>query len=156
MRVEKDFEELLKLFNQAKVKYCIVGAFAVAFYAIARYTKDMDIYVEPSLENGEKIIKALKKFGFKFPNLRADDFEKEGNIIQLGFEPVRVDIINLLSGCTFESVWKTKQKGQYGRTKVFFIGLDELIVNKKSSPRSQDKKDIEILQKARKKIRKNI
>jgi len=65
MKVEKDYEELLKLFNKHKVKYCIIGAYAVAFYAKPRYTKDMDILVEPSIKNGQKIVNALNEFGFK-------------------------------------------------------------------------------------------
>lgn len=60
MIVELDYEELLKLFNKHKVKYCIVGGFAVAFYAKPRYTKDIDIVIEPTMENGKKIVAALK------------------------------------------------------------------------------------------------
>ena len=60
MKTEKDFEELLKLFNKNKVRYCIIGAFAVGFHARPRYTKDMDILVEPAPENAKKIIKAFR------------------------------------------------------------------------------------------------
>src|SRR5881397_1990747 len=63
-RVEKDFAELLQLFNKHRVRYCIVGAFAVGFYALPRYTKDLDIGVEPSVANGERICRALREFGF--------------------------------------------------------------------------------------------
>ena len=63
MKVEKNYEELLKLFNKHKVKYCIIGAFAVAFYAKPRYTKGLDIFIEPSSENAEKIRKTLVDFG---------------------------------------------------------------------------------------------
>jgi len=93
MKVEKDYEELLKLFNKHRVKYCIIGAYAVAFYAKPRYTKDMDILVEPSIKNGQKIVNALNEFGFKSLNLSEKDFSLRGKIIQLGYEPVRVDII---------------------------------------------------------------
>ena len=93
MRVEKDFEELLKLFNQFKVKYCIIGAFAFAFYALPRYTKDLDILIEPTLKNGKKIVEALNKFGFGSLNLSINDFCHKGKFIQLGYEPIRVDLI---------------------------------------------------------------
>lgn len=74
MRVEKDFLELLKLFNRHGVKYCIVGAFAVAFHFKPRYTKDIDLIVEPSSKNAKKIMKAIKAFGFGGTGLSEKDF----------------------------------------------------------------------------------
>ena len=150
MKVEKDYEELLKLFNKNKVRYCIIGAYAVAFYAEPRYTKDMDILVEPDIENACKIIKSLNEFGFKSLELTEGDFSQKGKIIQLGYEPVRVDIITSIEGCSFNEVWNHKTSGVYGRQKVFFIGIDELIKNKKASRRKQDKIDLDILLSVRK------
>lgn len=153
-KTEKDYEELLRLFNKHKVKYCIVGAFAVAFYAVPRYTKDMDILVKPDIENGKRIVNALNEFGFEGLKLFADDFSKKGRIIQLGYEPVRIDIVTSIEGCNFEQVWKNKKRGQYSKEKVYFIGLDELIKNKKASGRKQDKVDIDVLLIAKKRKRK--
>ena len=145
MRTEKDYEELLKLFNKNKVKYCIVGAYAVAIYAVPRYTKDIDILIEASKENAQKIIKALNEFGFSSLKLTEKDFVQTEKIIQLGYEPVRVDILTSIEGCDFKEVWENKTKGAYGKQKVFFIGLNELVKNKKASKRKQDKIDLEIL-----------
>ena len=83
MRIERDYEELLRLLNRHEVKYCIVGAYAVAFYGKARFTKDMDVLVEPSLENGKRLVKALSDFGFENSGLTAQDFTERGSIIQL-------------------------------------------------------------------------
>uniref|UniRef100_A0A7V0Z7I1 Nucleotidyltransferase family protein n=1 Tax=candidate division WOR-3 bacterium TaxID=2052148 RepID=A0A7V0Z7I1_UNCW3 len=150
MKVEKDYEDLLKLFNKHKVKYCIVGAFAVAFYARPRYTKDIDILIEPSQENSNKIAKALNDFGFGSLDLKPGDFTKKNRIIQLGYEPVRIDIMTSLTGCSFDRIWRHKKVGRYGRTKVFFIGINELIENKKKSDRRQDKIDLNLLLKVKK------
>ncbi|MFZ2602849.1 MAG: hypothetical protein WAX79_02470, partial [Candidatus Omnitrophota bacterium] len=98
MKREKDYEDLLRLFNKHKVRYCIVGAFAVAFYALPRYTKDMDILVNPGIDNGRRIVNALKEFGFKSLKLTEEDFSREGKLVQLGYEPVRVDLITSISG----------------------------------------------------------
>lgn len=147
MRVEKDFEELLELFNKHKVKYCIVGAFAVGFYVYPRYTKDMDILVEPSLVNGENITAALREFGFGSLNLDPEDFAREGAIIQIGYEPVRVDIINSIKGANFKQIWANKTTGPYGKQKVFFIGKKELIEAKRKAGRPQDKIDLKKLEK---------
>lgn len=152
MKVEKDYEDLLRLFNRHRVKYCIVGAFAVAFYARPRYTKDIDILIDPSQKNSDKIVKALNDFGFGSLDLKPEDFTKEGRIIQLGFEPVRIDIMTSLGGCTFDEIWKNKKIGRYGNTKVYFIGIEELIKNKKNSDRQQDKIDLALLLKTKKKF----
>ncbi len=152
MKVEKDYEELLKLFNKHKVKYCIIGAYAVAFYAKPRYTKDMDILVEPSIKNGQKIVNALNEFGFKSLNLSEKDFSLRGKIIQLGYEPVRVDIITSIQGFTFKQVWRNKALGTYGEEKVYIIGINELIKSKEISERKQDQVDLDILLSARAKL----
>lgn len=145
MRVEKDFEELLRFFNKHGVKYCIAGAFAVGFHGYPRYTKDMDIFVEPSLENGGKIVDALAEFGFASLNLTPEDFLDPHAIVQLGYEPVRVDLITSLKGCSFAAAWKHRKQGIYGRQKVFFLGLSQLMRNKKLAGRSQDRADLDHL-----------
>lgn len=145
MKVEKDYEELLRLFNKNRVRYCIVGAYAVALYVKPRYTKDMDILVEPNVENARRIINSLREFGFKKLGLKERDFAQEDKIIQLGYEPVRVDIITSIDGCSFQEIWKNKKEFPYGREKVFFIGINELIKNKKATKRKQDKVDLDML-----------
>ena len=145
MMVEKDYEEFLKSLNKNKVKYCIVGAYAVGFYAIPRNTKDIDILVEPTLSNGQRIVKALKGFGFASLGLKAEDFSRKKEIIQLGYAPVRIDLITSLKGCTFKEIWQHKKTGKYGNEKVFFIGLEELVKSKEKTGRPQDKADTKIL-----------
>ncbi len=147
MNIHKDYAELLELFEKHKVKYCIVGAYALAFYAIPRYTKDLDLFVDPNTKNGEKIILALNEFGFKLTNLKPEDFAKPGMILQFGVEPIRIDIINQIDGCSFQEVWNNKKRGLYGNKKYNFIGLKDLAKNKKKSGRKIDLEDLEILNK---------
>ena len=153
MRMEKDFKEFLRLLNENKVKYCIVGAYAVSLYAEPRYTKDMDILVEPTLENGRKIIKALKMFGFKSLGLTENDFIEKDQFIQLGYPPVRIDMITSIKGSSFEEIWRNKKEEYYGNEKVFVIGLNELIKTKKAVNRPNDKADLAALIKYKKKKR---
>jgi predicted nucleotidyltransferase len=150
VKVEKDYEDLLKLLNKHKVRYCIVGAFAVAFYAKPRYTKDIDIFVSPEIGNAKRIMEALSEFGFGRVGLKEEDFSKPGKIIQLGYEPVRIDIVTFIDGCSFEEVWGKREQGIYGKQKVSFIGLNELIKNKKAAMRKQDEVDLDILLEAKK------
>ena len=150
MRVEKDYEEFLSLLNKHNVKYCIIGAFAVAFYAKPRYTKDIDILVEPSDDNAKKILEAIGEFGFGKLAISIEDITEEGNILQLGYEPLRIDLLNKLEGFRFQDIWQNRVTGDYGSEKVYIIGLDDLIKNKKMSDRPSDKIDIELLEKGRK------
>lgn len=145
METQKDFEELLELLNRNKVKYCVVGAYAVAFYSRPRYTKDMDIVVEATKENARRIVKTLADFGFESLKLKEQDFMEEGKIIQLGHEPIRVDLLTSIGGISFKQIWAHRVVGKYGRQKAFFIGLDELIKSKKHAGRKQDDVDISLL-----------
>ncbi len=144
--VEKDYEELFGCLNKHKVKFCIVGAYAVAFHAVPRFTKDLDIFIEASEENAKRVIRALNEFGFSSLRLSVQDFSKPGKTIQLGYEPLRVDLLTEIDGRTFHQVWKNRKKGFYGKTKICFIGLSDLIRNKQVSKRKQDAADIETLQ----------
>ena len=155
MDVEKDFKELLGLLNKHKVKYCVIGAYAFGFHARPRYTKDMDILIEPTLQNAKRIMSALEEFGFKSLNLTEQDFCKEGQCIQLGYEPVRVDLLTSIGGLKFAKVWKNKVKENYGDVCVYFIGLDELIKAKQIAHRKQDLADLEVLLDIKKRKTKN-
>lgn len=145
MKVEKDYEEFFALFNKHNVRYVIIGAYAVGFHAKPRYTKDIDILVEPSQKNAESIMNALTEFGFGGLDLSCRDFIKRDNIIQLGYEPLRIDILTSVKGCGFSRAWKNRVVGDYGREKVYFIGIHELIKIKKLSGRASDKIDLALL-----------
>ncbi len=146
MKVEKDYEDFLKLLNKNNVKYCIIGSFALAFHAKPRYTKVMDILIEPSVKNAERVINALKEFGFESLGLVKKDFMKRDQVIQLCYEPVRIDILTSIAGCSFDEVWENIDISQYGKTEVNFISKSDLIKNKKAVGRKQDLADLDILQ----------
>jgi len=149
--LEKDYAEFLKLLNRNKVKYCIVGAHALAFYAVPRYTKDLDVFLEQSRDNARRVLKTLREFGFKNLNLTEEDLLKPETIIQMGYEPVRIDLVTFIDGCPFERAWKNRKKGNYGRERVFFIGLNDLKRNKRAAKRKQDLADLELLRRLKKK-----
>jgi hypothetical protein len=127
------------------VRYCVVGAFALAFHARPRYTKDMDVLIEPTTENAERLLTALVEFGFGSLNLAIEDFSTQGNIIQLGYEPIRIDIMTSIKGLKFAKVWKSRIRGPYGKQSVNFIDRKNLIRAKRLSNRAQDKADLEML-----------
>ncbi|MCK5801510.1 MAG: hypothetical protein KAI66_01700 [Lentisphaeria bacterium] len=149
MRVEKDYEELLELFNRHDVRYCIVGAFAVALHGRPRYTKDIDILVDTTPTNAGRVLAALDSFGFGALELTVEDFSHPGQIIQLGFEPLRIDILTAIAGLPFDEIWQDRVVARYGETNAVFIGLDDLMKAKRLANRSQDRADLEVLERVR-------
>jgi hypothetical protein len=147
MNVEKDFREFIALLNGHDVRYLIIGGFAFSFYAEPRYTKDIDILIENSHENADNLIKALQVFGFTDTALSQKDFLESGQVIQLGVEPVRIDILTSIKGIDFRNLWKDRVAGRYGDIKVWFISKNDLIRIKRISGRKQDIADIEKLEK---------
>jgi hypothetical protein len=145
MEVQKDFRELLALFNEHKVEYVIVGGYALAFHGAPRYTGDIDILIHPDTANAHRILAALDEFGFGSVDLKAADFQKQGNVIQLGVPPVRVDIITSLTGVSWEDVCAGRVQGKYGDIPVHYIGREQFISNKRAVGRKKDLADIEAL-----------
>jgi hypothetical protein len=138
----KDFEELLRFFVSHGAKAVIVGAHAVAFHAKPRYTKDLDVFVEPTHENAERVLEALTEFGCGDLGLTVADFSEPGRIVQLGFPPNRIDLMTSIDGVSFEEVWNGRVQATYGSARVFMIGREELIRNKAASARPQDLADL--------------
>ena len=143
MEVQQDFKELLALFNMHKVDYVIVGAYALGFHGIPRYTGDLDILVKPDHLNAAKIIKALYEFGFGSVGLTAADFEVEGKMVQLGFAPIRIDIMTSITGVSWDQARSGLVKGHFGDLTVPYIGRSEFIKNKKALGRKKDLADLE-------------
>ena len=145
MEVQQDFKELLELLNAHKAEYIIVGAYALAFHGVPRFTGDMDILVKPDPKNAESILAALKEFGFGSLDLTISDFQQPDKVIQLGVAPVRVDLITSLTGVTWQQANEGKVKGTYGDVPVYYLGRKEFISNKKALGRKKDLADIEAL-----------
>ncbi len=145
MEIQSDFKELLELFNAHNVDYIIVGGYALAFHGAPRFTGDIDIFVAPVENNAEKIILALRDFGFESIELDKEDFISPEKVIQLGVPPVRIDIMTSLTGVSWAQAQSGKVPGNYSGVPVYFIGRSELIKNKKVLHRKKDIADIESL-----------
>ena len=145
MEVQPDFKDLLGLFNEHKVEYMIVGGYALAYHGAPRYTRDIDIYVKPDSQNAELIMKALADFGFSSVGLTIEDFKNPDKVIQLGVPPVRVDIITSISGILWKDAFSGCVDGKYGDVPVKYIGLNEFIINKRTTGRKKDLSDLEAL-----------
>lgn len=147
MKVEKDFEEFVKLLNEHEVRYLIVGAYAVGFHAEPTYTADIDIWVEPSKKNAEKVIQVLKNFGFGDVDILEEDILNPDMVTQLGYPPVRIDILSSISGLKFQGAFQTRVQGIFGSTKAYFLSAKDLVKNKESTGRTKDRADAETVRK---------
>ena len=145
MEAQQDFRDLLALFNAHKVDYLIVGAHALAYHGVPRYTGDMDILVRPDPENARRILKALGEFGFGSVGLTAEDFTLPDKMIQLGVAPVRMDIVTSITGVSWEEAAAGRVQGNYGDIVVYFIGRKEFIRNKQALGSKKDQADLEAL-----------
>lgn len=146
LKVEKDFEDFIELLNNNDVKYLIVGAYALALYAKPRNTGDIDIFFLAEEENSLRILNTLKEFGFGEIGIKQKDLLAEGRIIQLGVNPVRIDLMNSIDGVDFIEAYPKLKKTNFGRTLANFISYEDLIKNKLSSNRKKDQADLEELQ----------
>ena len=145
MEAQKDFKELLELLNRNAVEFLVVGAYALAFHGAPRFTGDIDLYIRPARDNAERMLRALVAFGFRSPDLSAEDFMKPDQVVQLGVPPVRVDLLTSISGVTWEEAESAKAAGFYGEVPVFFLGRDHYIKNKRAIGRKKDLADLEAL-----------
>lgn len=146
MGVNKDFEDLLRCLNQEKTEFIIVGAYAVIFYTEPRYTKDIDFWINPTTENAQKVLSALKKFGAPTKNLTVEDLTNNNMVYQIGIEPNRIDIIMNIAGVNFSDAWKKKNPTSYGNEKAYILDLNDLIKAKKKAGRPRDLLDLEKLE----------
>ncbi len=145
MNILPDFEELFRLLEDHHVDYMIVGGYAVAYHGYPRFTKDIDVFFRLTGENAERLRLALTAFGFRDEELPLDAFMTPGNVLTFGVVPVRVDLLNEIDGISYEEARPNAVRASYGGVEVTFIGLDDLIRNKKATPRARDKGDVEEL-----------
>ena len=146
MIIDKDFKEFIQLLNKNKVKYLVVGGYAVALHGHPRYTKDLDIWIWINKSNAEKLINTLNEFGLNSLGLKPDDFLSSGNVIQLGYPPNRIDLLTSVDGVDFNSCYESRIEVEIENINVDFIDLENLKKNKKASGRYQDLADLENLE----------
>jgi hypothetical protein len=143
--MSSDLKELLVCLNQHRVKYVVVGGYAVMKYTEPRFTKDVDLLSEASVSNSKKVVAALTAFGAPVSNLSPTEFSQEGTMYFMGIAPARVDILTRVKGAKFVNIYKTSQEGTLFGAKVRFISKANLIRTKKAAGRPQDLLDLEKL-----------
>jgi len=146
MVLNPDFTGFLQLLNDNQVRYLVTGGYAVAVHGYPRYTKDLDIWIDLSRDNAQKLIAALDEFGFASLNLAEQDFFEPGTVIQLGYPPNRIDLLTTITGVDFSNCFESRIVVRVGDVDVNFISLDNLRKNKRAVGRPQDLADLDNLE----------
>ncbi len=147
MALSRDLREFIELLNSHEVEFLVVGAHALAYHGLPRYTKDIDLFIATSKPNAAALFKAVEEFGFGSTGLKEEDFLATDVVIQLGVEPNRIDLLTGLSGIEWEEAWEDRVQGTLDGLPVAFISKDCFIKNKLASARPQDIADVARLRK---------
>jgi hypothetical protein len=140
--VNSNFRELLSVFNRYRVRYLVVGAYAVMRYTEPRYTKDLDLWVDTKPANAQRVYKALVEFGVPLLGYSPEDFTERYSVFQIGVEPQRIDVLGNISGVRFSSAWEKRRTSRVEGLTIHFIALADLIKNKEAAGRPQDLIDL--------------
>jgi hypothetical protein len=144
MDIHPDFADFIAALERNRVEYVIVGAYALAFLGAPRYTGDMDIWVRPTGPNAKALLRAIDEFGFQSLSLTEQDILSD-KIIQMGFPPMRIDLVTTLDGVTADEIWGSRARGPFGDREVFYLGRDVFIKNKRAAGRPKDIADLAAL-----------
>ena len=143
--MHQDFLDLLRAFIDRSVRFMIVGAYALGVHGRPRATGDLDVWVDPTPDNAESIIRALEQFGAPIGQITAADFSRPGIVFQMGLPPLRIDVLTELSGLTFSEAWSSRTQAPFGPLTVDVIGREAFVKNKRATGRARDLGDIEAL-----------
>jgi hypothetical protein len=147
IRLPPDFKECLALFNAHRVEYLLIGGYAVAVHGYPRATQDLDLWIAASRENAGKVVAAVHEFGFPLEGLREEDFTEPGKIVWMGNPPLRIDILNRISGVEFSECVRRRVMVDIDGVETPVISLADLKTNKQASGRLKDLADLEELPK---------
>jgi len=146
--MNSDFKDLLRIFAEEKVEFLVVGAYAVIHHTQPRYTKDLDLWINPSPENARRVSRAFHRFGVPMVEVTESDLANEGLHYAIGLPPSQIDFLTSLPGSDFKSAWKDHVEGRSDGVTIPFLGIPQLIAAKSLAGRPQDLADLDELRRA--------
>ena len=141
----QDFKELFELLNSNRVRYLLLGGYAVSAYGYPRTTNDIDLFVADDSDNIETLIRSLSDFGF--PTLDSTAFSEPRSMVEMGVEPMKIQIMNFADGLDFERAFSRKHAMRVEDIVINVVAKEDLIENKKAVGRYKDLADVERLEK---------
>ncbi len=146
-KLPQDFSDFLRLLNDREVRFMVVGGYAVAHHGFVRYTGDIDVWIAIDPANAAKMMECMGEFGFDSSQVRIELFQEPGNIIRIGVEPSRIEILTGISGVEFDECFDRRVEADLSGLRVPFIGLSDLRANKSAAGRDKDILDLNNLPK---------
>lgn len=144
--LNQDYRDMLRALADEKVKFLLVGAYAMAVHGYPRATMDIDIWVMPSPGNADAVLRAVERFGAPLQRVTKSDFEKDDTVFQIGVAPTRIDILTGVSGLGFEDAFQRSIEFDCDGIPVRILSVDDLIRNKKASGRAKDLVDAQAME----------
>ena len=143
-----DFLDLLRELTKSEARFIVVGAYAMAVHGTPRSTGDIDIWIEPTAINAQRVWQALGEFGVPLdaPGVTQVDLETPGMVVQVGLPPRRIDLLTQITAVSFAHVWPRREIRTVGDIDVPFLDRDSLLVNKRQTGRAKDLADVELLE----------
>jgi predicted nucleotidyltransferase len=140
------YKDILLILSEKKVKFLLVGAYAMAAHGFPRSTMDIDLLIMPDSENSALVLQALENFGAPIGNLSTEDLQQEGLIFQIGVAPCRIDILTSIDGIKFEDAFLRSEKINIDGIPIHVLSIPDLITNKRATGRTKDLADAEMLE----------
>ncbi len=143
--LNEDYREMLQILLGNEVRFLVVGAYALGAHGYPRATGDLDIWVEPSLQNSRKVYYSLARFGAPLSGISEATFSEKGIILQIGVAPRRIDIITSIDGVEFTQAFQNRDCVEVEEVSIPLISKNDLIRNKRSTGRPKDLLDADLL-----------
>lgn len=146
--MNEDWVAFLSSLLQARARFLVVGAHAMAVHGVPRGTQDLDVWIEPTDENAATVWQAMAAFGAPLQDLRLEpaDLTRPDTVIQLGLPPNRIDILTAITGVPdFELAWRSRRQLELRGLSLPVLGRAQLIANKRATGRLKDRADLEAL-----------
>ena len=140
-QLDPNFADFLKSLNANRVEYLVVGGYAVGYHGFVRATGDLDVFVRLSPGNAECLLAAFKDFGCDVPELTADVFLEPGQTVRMGVPPLRLEVMNEISGVSFDQCYGRRVEATIAGITVCFIDRESLMLNKQAAGRPKDLAD---------------
>lgn len=152
--IPRDFRDFIVLLNERRVRYVVVDGYAVAYHGHPRTTGDLDVFIELSRKNAAAMLDVFADFGFDTKGITPAFFMDKGQVVRLGREPLKLEILNDISGVSFSDCWRNRVSARLGGPRINFIDLEHLLANKRASGRPKDRIDVTELTRVKRSRRK--
>jgi hypothetical protein len=137
--------DVFKSFQQHEVKYVVIGGIASVLHGVPRATFDLDILIEATPQNAERLLQALLDAGLGTASLTSAD-DLLSHEITIFKDRVRIDVQTFTPGISFQQAWKHRQVMSFQGDEFFVVSREDLIRSKRAAGREIDLEDVRLLE----------